>query len=103
MSKTIEIQVEKSRNLIAGLRKHVSEKGEQGINNQQINEMEVALGQLKQMNDEVERLREELTPKVKQMNDMLSAVKTVYSDTKKMLKDCYPQERWPEYGIPDKR
>ncbi len=103
MSKTIEIQVEKSRNLIAGLRKHVSEKGEQGINNQQINEMEVALGQLKQMNDEVERLREELTPKVKQMNDMLSAVKTVYSDTKKMLKDCYPQERWQEYGIPDKR
>ncbi len=103
MSKTVEIQVEKSRNLIAGLRKHISERGEQGVSNQQIHDMEVVLKQLEEANNEVERLREELSPKVKHMNEVLLAAKTAYGDTKKMLKEWYPQERWQEYGIPDKR
>ena len=31
MSKTTEIQIEKSRNLIEGLRRHVREMGERGV------------------------------------------------------------------------
>ena len=103
MSKTIEIQIEKSRNLIEGLRKHVKEMGERGVSNAEINEMEQALGRLSEANAEVDRLREELSPKVKQMNDILATVKTTYAETKKTLKGYYPQERWPDYGIPDKR
>ncbi len=103
MSKTIETQIEKSRNLIEGLRKHVNERGEQGISRQEINNMEQALQQLEESNEEVDRLRAELTPKVKRMNDILDKVKAVYADSKKNLKSYYPQERWIEYGIPDKR
>ena len=103
MSKTIETQIEKSSQLVAGLRKHVGERGEQGISTQEIAEMEQALQQLREANAEVDRLREELSPKVKHMNDMLNGVKTAYADTKKMLKGYYPQERWADYGIPDKR
>ena len=40
MSKTTEIQIEKSRNLIEGLRRHVREMGERGVSNNEINEME---------------------------------------------------------------
>ncbi|MBQ8711883.1 MAG: hypothetical protein IJ551_03535 [Prevotella sp.] len=103
MSKTIEIQIEKSRNLIEGLRKHVSERGEQGVSNQEIDQMEQSLKQLQEANAEVDKLREELSPKVKRMNDILADVKSAYTETKKTLKGYYPQERWADYGVPDKR
>ena len=65
--------------------------------------MEQTLQQLRDANAEVDRLREELTPKVKRMNEILTTVKAVHAETKKTLKGYYPQERWADYGIPDKR
>ena len=103
MSKTAEVQIEKSRNLIEGLRRHVREMGERGISNTEINEMEKTVAMLTDANSEVERLRAELTPKVKKMNDLMTIVKASYAESKKTLKGYYPQERWPDYGIPDKR
>ena len=43
MSKTVEIQIEKSRGLIEGLRRHVREMGERGVSSDEINEMEQAI------------------------------------------------------------
>lgn len=103
MSKTIEIQIEKSRNLIEGLRRHVKEMGEKGIANSEIDEMEKRLAQLVDANAAVDRLREELSPKVKLMNEILASVKNTYAESKKTLKGYYPQERWADYGVPDKR
>ena len=103
MSKTAEVQIEKSRNLIEGLRRHVREMGERGISNTEINEMEKTVAMLTDANAEVDRLRAELTPKVKKMNDLMTIVKASYAESKKTLKGYYPQERWPDYGIPDKR
>lgn len=103
MSKTTEIQIEKSRNLIEGLRRHVREMGERGISNKDINEMEKTVAMLSDANIEVDRLREELTPKVKKMNDLMTIAKAAYAESKKTLKGYYPQERWQDYGIPDKR
>ena len=79
MSKTTEVQIEKSRNLIEGLRRHVREMGERGISNTEINEMEKTVAML------------------------TDAIKASYAESKKTLKGYYPQERWPDYGIPDKR
>lgn len=103
MSKTIELQIEKSSNLIAGLRKHLNGGVGGGITPQEIDEMEQSLAELTAANQEVDRLREELQPKVKRMNEILSQVKTAYTEQKKTLKGYYPQERWLDYGIPDKR
>ncbi|MBQ9678166.1 MAG: hypothetical protein IJV44_08535 [Prevotella sp.] len=103
MSKTVELQIEKGRNLVEGLRKHVREMGERGFSNSEIDKMEQSLNQLTAANEEVDRLREELQPKVKHMNEILTAVKTAYTESKKTLKGYYPQERWADYGIPDKR
>ena len=103
MSKTTEVQIEKSRNLIEGLHRHVREMGERGISNTEINEMEKTVAMLTDANAEVDRLRAELTPKVKKMNDLMTIVKASYAESKKTLKGYYPQERWPDYGIPDKR
>ena len=103
MSKTVELQIEKGRNLVEGLRKHVREMRERGFSNSEIEKMEQSLNQLTAANEEVDRLRKELQPKVKHMNEILTAVKTAYTESKKTLKGYYPQERWADYGIPDKR
>ena len=86
-----------------GLRRHVKEMGERGISNAEIDKMKQSLSELATANDEVDRLREELQPKVRHMNDMLATVKTAYAEAKKTLKGYYPQERWADYGVPDKR
>ena len=65
--------------------------------------MEKTVATLSDDNAEVNRLREELTPKIKKMNDLMTLVKASYAESKKTLKGYYPQERWPDYGIPDKR
>jgi len=103
MSKTVELQIEKGRSLIEGLRKHVKESGERGISTAEIDQMEQTLNELSTANDEVDRRREELQPKVKHMNDVLTNAKASYAEAKKTLKGYYPQERWADYGIPDKR
>lgn len=103
MSKTVEIQIEKSRNLVEGLRRHVKEMGEHGVTNDEINAMEQAVKELETANAEVDRLREDLKPKVKVMNDIMNRVKNTYAEKKKTLKGYYPQERWMDYGVPDKR
>ena len=103
MSKTVELQIEKGRSLVEGLRRHVKEMGERGISNAEIDQLEQSLNELTTANEEVDRLREELQPKVKHMNDVLATVKTTYAEAKKTLKGYYPQERWADYGVPDKR
>ena len=102
MSKTVELQIEKSRHLIEGLRKHLSGNGG-GVTGEDISSMEQSLKELEAANAEVERLREELTPKVKHMNEVLACVKEAYAGKKKTLKSYYPQDCWADYGIPDKR
>ena len=102
MSQTVELQIEKSRHLIEGLRKHLKGIGG-GVTNEEINAMEQAVHELEAANAEVDRLREKLAPKVKQVNAMMTHLKDVYTLKKKTLKGYYPQERWMEYGVPDKR
>ena len=75
MSKTVDIQIEKSQNLIQGLRKHVKENGEKDFNETVIASLEESLKQLQAANEEVTRLREELSPKVKHMNEVFDAIR----------------------------
>ena len=103
MSKTVEIQIEKSRNLIQGLRKHVKEHGENDFTEASISALEESLKQLEAANEEVTRLRDELAPKVKHMNEVFNSVKGVHKDLKQKLKGLYPPEQWADYGVPDKR
>ncbi|MBR1548571.1 MAG: hypothetical protein IJ637_07595 [Prevotella sp.] len=103
MSKTVELQIEKSHMLVAGLRKHLSQGVGGGVSNNEIDDMERNLKELEAANAEVDCLRDELAPKVKHMNELLANVKTAYADKKKTLKGYYAQEQWADYGVPDKR
>ncbi len=103
MSKTVEQQIEKSQQLIGGLRKHLSNGVGGGVTNDEIDHLEQRLKELAVANEECERLRAELSPKVKHMNEILGEVKAIYAEKKKTLKGYYPQEQWLSYGVPDKR
>ena len=50
---------------------------------------------LSEANAEVDRLREELTPKVKKMNDLMVLVKASYAESKKTLKNAGQTTAFP--------
>ena len=93
MSKTIELQIEKSRVLIEGLSKNIGALTSKGITDSSL-----ALA-----NEECSRVREELSIKVKHMNSILTTVKEAFADKKRIIKTNYPQEHWIRYGVQDKR
>lgn len=102
MTKTIEMQIEKNRSLIQGLRKHLSETGT-GATLQELSAMEHAIDILISACEECDRLRAELAPKLDRVSKLFNNVKDEYAARKLIIKNKYPKERWIEYGLPDKR
>ena len=75
MAKTIEIQVEKSRTFVKGVKRHISEMGERGVTNEEVAKFENNLSTLEQQSAEVDKIRAELSEKVKHMNATFMTVK----------------------------
>lgn len=103
MSKTIELQVEKSRALLEGLRAHVDELRPWGPSEADLGAMERDVEALRKVGEECDALRAELSQKVKAMNGVLRTVKDAYLERKKAVKVHFPQEQWARYGVADKR
>ncbi len=100
MSKTIEQQIVKSRMLITGFRRNINVLG---VTEAELNAMDVELRKLVEINAECDKLREELSVKVKNMNSILNVVKDSFFNYKKIIKQNYSQERWIDFGVADKR
>lgn len=75
MAKTIEIQLEKSRTFVKGVKRHISEIGERGVTNEEVAKFENNLSILEQQSAEVDKIRAELSEKVKHMNATFMTVK----------------------------
>jgi len=103
MSKTIDLQVEKSRSLIEGYRKNLSELQARGVTAAQLDGMEENIKKLIAAGEECEKMRAELSEKVRNMNAILQAVKDEFLAQKQIVKTAYDQEAWHRYGIMDKR
>ncbi len=103
MSKTIDLQIEKSHVLIEGIRKNINALRDKGFSEQELGQMESDLVDLKKANDECDAARLELSGKVKRCNELLTRVKERFADKKKTIKGYYPQEEWIRYGVQDKR
>lgn len=103
MTKTIELQIEKCRTLIEGLRKNLGEVAAKGISAQELDDLEENLKKLSEASDECEAIRATLAGKVKSMNNILVNVKDVYASNKRKIKTNYPQLEWIKYGVIDKR
>ena len=103
MSKTIDLQIEKSRVLIEGLSKNLETLRSKGIVSDELQAMSADLDKLKAANDECDQIREELSRKVKAMNGILAGVNDAFAEKKLIIKTNYPQEEWIIYGVQDKR
>ncbi len=103
MSKTIDLQVEKSRSLIEGYRNNLAELQAKGVTAAQLDKMEEDVKKLLAAGEECDRLRAELAEKVSLANAILQTVKDDFLDKKKIVKSSYDQEVWQRYGIHDKR
>lgn len=101
MSKTTEIQIEKSRLLIDSFRKNIEQLA--GVREEELNKMSADLDSLHEMGKEVDAIREKLSVATKKMNEVMATVKYDFADKKKLIKLNYPQERWIEFGVTDKR
>ena len=75
MAKTIEIQLEKSRTFVKGVKRHISDMGERGVTNEEVAKFENNLSTLEQQSAEVDKIRAELSEKVKHMNATFMTVK----------------------------
>ncbi|MBO4665100.1 MAG: hypothetical protein J5663_11920 [Bacteroidaceae bacterium] len=102
MSKTADVLIEKNGNLIKGLRKYLSEGG-QGITPQKIESLEEIVEALRVSSDECDNLRAQLAPKIKHTNELMAKVREAYSAYKLVIRNTFPQEKWAEYGLADKR
>jgi hypothetical protein len=103
MSKTIDLQIEKSQVLIDGLRKNLREVQNRNISASDLDGMDGQLKELAAANKECDAIRAELSAKVKTMNKILQNVKDSFAEKKKIIKGYYPQEEWMKFGVQDKR
>lgn len=103
MSKTIDLQIEKCRTLIDGMRKNIGELADKGVNNELLDGLASDIEKLVVANSECDEMRSALSAKVKAMNAILASVKETYIESKRKIKTNYPQEQWLRYGVMDKR
>lgn len=103
MSKTIDLQVEKSTRLIEALKAHIEEFESKGVSIGRLNDMAEQLRQLKESSEKADGLRSQLSAQVKNTNKILADCKAIYSETKSVVRNNYPQEEWIKYGVTDKR
>ncbi len=103
MSKTIDLQVEKSHMLITGYRNNLKQLQPHGVTAAQLDKMEADLKALQAAGEECEALRATLSGKVRRMNEILAQVKQDFLQQKHIVKSNYGIDQWPHYGIQDKR
>lgn len=103
MSKTIENQIEKCRMLAGKLKEKGADAESLGITAAMLAGLESKMAALADASRECDELRKTVSERVKKTNMLFVDVKDTYTEMKKKVKARYPQERWAEYGVPDKR
>ena len=103
MSKVYSEQVQKAQMLAAGLRKNYELVKNRGISSEQIAQMEKDAKEAARMNEEVVVLRAEVGAKAARANKKLTELKNNMQNAKQIIKRCFDQEQWQDFGVMDKR
>lgn len=103
MSKTIDLQVEKIQMLTSELCKCKAEAARCGVTSGDVERLLQSVKDLKAAGEECDKIRAELSTKVKHMNTILTEARELFYETKKKIKTSHPQEQWSVFGIADKR
>ena len=103
MSKTVDLQIEKSRFLIQGLKNNLAVVKDYGFTETELQAMDKQLDELAKASADTDAAYAVLDEKRKKMNGILDQVKEAFTDKKKVIKANYPQEKWINFGVQDKR
>lgn len=103
MSKTTDQQIEKSRTLVNALKQRFTEVSSKGVKMKDLDELLCLLEKLQASSMQTEELRKQLSAQVHTTNDILAQVKRQHKDIKDIIRVTFPQEKWINYGVFDKR
>ena len=103
MSVTVKNEINKAEVLASGLKKHLDEVKQIGINAEEIKKMEELSQTLLQKDEEVEALRREANEKGRENRELLAELKEQMFTFRKAVKQRYMQPDWIKYGVQDKR
>lgn len=103
MSKTIDLQIEKSNTLVNALKHRFSEVSSKGVKMNDLDELVNQLEKLQASSKQTDELRAKLTAQVQTTSNILARVKEQYKEIKDIIRVNYPQEKWANYGVLDKR
>ena len=103
MSVTVTNEINKAEVLASGLKKHLNEVKQLGINAEDIKKMEELSQNLRQKDEEVEALRRKANEKGRENRELLAELKEQMFVFRKAVKQRYMQPDWIKYGVQDKR
>lgn len=103
MSVTVKNEINKAEVLASGLKKHLDEVKQIGINAEEIKKMEELSQKLLQKDEEVETLRREANEKGRENRELLAELKEQMFTFRKAVKQRHMQPDWIKFGVQDKR
>lgn len=103
MSKVYVEKVQKARMLANGMRKNYELIKELGITPEQIDLLEKNTDEATLYNEELDKLREEVSLKVARANKKMDEIRDTVTTAKNLIKRRYDQTEWINFGIADKR
>ena len=103
MSKTFETNALKGKSLAAGMKQRIAELEKYGVKEADLTIMEQDADKAIEMIREVDSLREEVTRKLQEANEMLISLRDRATVYRKIIKQKYLQEQWAGFGLQDKR
>ena len=103
MSVTVTNEIKKAEVLASGLKSHLDEVKQIGINAEGIKKMEELSKELAKKDEEVDALRREANLKGRENRELLAELKSQMLTYRKAVKQRYMQPEWLKYGVQDKR
>lgn len=103
MSKTTDQQIEKSKTLVNALKQRFSEVSSKGVRMKDLDDLLCQLEKLQTSSKQTEELRKQLSAQVHTTNVILAQIKKQHKDIKEIIRVNYPQEKWINFGVLDRR
>jgi hypothetical protein len=103
MSKIHSDQIEKTQQLLDGIKNNQNLLKNKGLDGSFIKQLESENNLLMAYNDENEKLKVDLKAKIQRANQKLDEIKNKVNIAKKIIKRDFEQEKWRHFGVSDKR
>lgn len=89
--------------MYAGMKNNESEADQRGWTTEKNNQLSNTRQEAIELNDAQEKLKAELKTKTAELNEKMAELNAEMTEAKKVVKLGFPQTKWKEFGVTDKR